>query len=63
LSTEPELSVDATGIGLIPVRLMLPQAAAQTYRGQTVPIYFTVQTQVEGKDVTTHEKSTFYVPR
>jgi polyferredoxin len=63
MATEAELAVEATGIAFLAVRLTLPPEAAQAYRGQTLPIVFTVQTQVDGRAVHTDEKSTFYVPR
>jgi hypothetical protein len=63
LVTQPELAVEATGINSLAIRLSLPQAQAGTLRGQTVPIIFHVQTEVDGKTVSVEEKSTFYVPR
>jgi cytochrome c oxidase accessory protein FixG len=63
LVTAPDLTVEATGINSLAIRLSLPADAAQNYRGQTVPIFFQVQTEVDGRVVSTEEKSTFYVPR
>jgi cytochrome c oxidase accessory protein FixG len=63
LVTVPDLTVEATGINALAVRLSLPQAQAENFRGQTVPIFFQVQTEVDGRVVSTEEKSTFYVPR
>ncbi len=61
--TDPEISVEATGIGSLILRLHLGAEAAQDLRGQTLPIHFHVQTEVDGRTVYTDEKSTFYVPR
>jgi hypothetical protein len=61
--TDATLVVEATGIASLPVRLTLSPEVAQSYRGQTLPIVFTVQTLVEGREVQNREKSTFYVPR
>ena len=61
--TDATLAVEATGIASLPVRLTLPPEVAQNYRGQTLPIVFTVQTLVDGREIQAHEKSTFYVPR
>jgi cytochrome c oxidase accessory protein FixG len=61
--TEAALAVEATGIASLPVRLTLPPEVNQNYRGQTLPIVFTLQTLVDGREVQAHEKSTFYVPR
>jgi len=63
LVSEPELAVEANGINSLAIRLALPQAEAENLRGQTLPIVFQVQTEVDGKLVSTEEKSTFYVPR
>jgi cytochrome c oxidase accessory protein FixG len=63
LVTPSELAVEATGIQSLALRLSLPQAQADKFRGQTLPIVFHVQTQVDGKQVSVEEKSTFYVPR
>jgi polyferredoxin len=63
LVSPAELAVEATGINSLAVRLSLPQAEAENFRGQTLPIVFEVQTEVDGKVVRTEEKSTFYVPR
>ena len=63
LATADQLTVDANGIASLAVRLTLPQAVAEPLRGSAVPITFVIQTQIDGSDVTSHEKSTFYVPR
>ena len=63
LVSAPDLAVEANGINSLAVRLSLPQAEAENFRGQTLPIVFEVQTEVNGKTVSTEEKSTFYVPR
>jgi cytochrome c oxidase accessory protein FixG len=61
--TDPQLTVEATGIGSLALRLSLPAEAAQARRGQTLPIVITVQARLDGKDIQVQEKSTFYVPR
>lgn len=61
--TDPQLTVEATGIGSLALRLSLPAEAAQAWRGQTLPIVITVQARLDGKDIQVQEKSTFYVPR
>jgi cytochrome c oxidase accessory protein FixG len=63
LATPAQITVDANGIASMAVRLTLPQAVADPLRGKAVPISFVVQAQIDGSEVTTHEKSTFYVPR
>ena len=63
LVTAPDLTVEATGINSLAIRLSLPADAAQNLRGQTVPIVFQLQTEVDGRVVSTEEKSTFYGPR
>ena len=63
MATAAELAVEPTGIASLAVRLTVPPEVAQDLRGQTLPIVFTVQTQVDGRAVQTEEKSTFYVPR
>jgi len=63
LTTDPELTVEPIGIGSLTLRLNLPAEAAQALRGQTLPIAFAVRTEVDGQTLTTHEKSTFHVPR
>ncbi|RFO97337.1 cytochrome c oxidase accessory protein CcoG [Rhodoferax lacus] len=61
--TDPQLTVEATGIASLTVRLNLPPEQAKAVRGQTLPIHFRVQTEVDGQVLSTEEKSTFYVPR
>jgi cytochrome c oxidase accessory protein FixG len=63
LATDAALAVESIGIGSLALRLTLPAAAAENWRGQTLPVVFTVQTEVDGKPVAVSEKSTFYVPR
>jgi cytochrome c oxidase accessory protein FixG len=63
MATDADLHVEATGIGSLAMRLTLPPEVAQAHRGQTLPIVFTVQTEVDGRAIQTDEKSTFYVPR
>jgi len=63
LATEPVLSVPATGIGSLTVRLTLPLEAAQALRGKASPIHFRVEARAQGKVVVVEEKSTFVIPR
>ena len=63
LVTRPELTVPATGIGSLMIRLSLTRDAAQSYRGKASPIMFRVQTAENGQVEVTEEKSTFVVPR
>ena len=63
LATEPVLSVPATGIGSLTIRLTLPFEAAQAYRGKASPISFRVEALEHGKSVAVEEKSTFVIPR
>ncbi len=63
LSAPTQLTLDANGIGSLVVRLTLPQAVAEQYRGSSVPIFFDVKAQIDGKEVIRHEKSVFYIPR
>jgi cytochrome c oxidase accessory protein FixG len=58
-----QLSVEATGIGSLPVRLTLAPDAAQAYRGRANPIVFEIQTHQAGDIKTVKEKSVFFVPR
>jgi cytochrome c oxidase accessory protein FixG len=61
--TPTELSVDATGIGSLPVRLTLAPEAAQAYRGRANPIVFEIRMGSSGAAKIAREKSTFLVPR
>ncbi len=63
MATEPKLTVAATGIGSLTIRLTLPAHAAQSLHGVTSPIVFRVQVLDHDKVETADEKSTFYVPR
>jgi len=63
LVTPPELTVPATGIGSLMIRLTLTRDAAQSYRGKASPIMFRVQTAEDGQVEVAEEKSTFVVPR
>ena len=63
LVTNAALTVQATGIGSLTVRLSLPAGAAQGLRGQAHPIRFEVQTQTTDQPQVIAEKSTFLVPR
>jgi cytochrome c oxidase accessory protein FixG len=62
--TEPLLTVPATGIGSLTVRLTLPGHLVQAHAGKAVQISFRVQTPGhEAVAVTVEEKSTFVLPR
>ena len=63
LVTNAALTVPATGIGSLTVRLSLPAGAAQGLRGQAHPIRFEVQTQMTDQPQVIAEKSTFLVLR
>ncbi len=63
LVTQPQLTVAATGIGSLTVRLMLSADTAENYRGKAHPIVFKVGTTDGDKTITVDEKSTFIVPR
>lgn len=63
LVTHPVLSVPATGIGSLTIRLTLSAKASQGYRGKASPIMFRVETPVHGQVVAVEEKSTFVIPR
>jgi len=63
LATEPGLTVPATGIGALTIRLTLPFEAAQSYRGKASPISFRVEAHDQGRLVAVEEKSTFVIPR
>ncbi len=61
--TPAQLSVQATGIGSLPVRLTLSPDLAEAYRGRANPIVFEIETTESGDTRTASEKSVFYVPR
>jgi cytochrome c oxidase accessory protein FixG len=61
--TPAEISVAPTGIGSLPLRLVLPAQQAQDYRGLASPITLKVSSTVAGKVQMLEEKSTFIVPR
>lgn len=61
LTTDPVLSVPATGIGSLTIRLTLPFEATQAHRGKASPIRFRVE--ATGQSVVVEEKSTFLIPR
>jgi len=63
LVTDPVLSVPATGIGSLTVRLTLAAEAAQAQRGTVSPIMFRVEAKTLDPIVVVEEKSTFVVPR
>ena len=61
LATDPVITVPATGIGSLTIRLTLPHEAAQALRGKASPIRFRVE--ATGQSVAVEEKSTFLIPR
>jgi len=61
--TPAQLSVEATGIGSLPVRLTLSPDLAEAYRGRANPIVFEIETTESGDTRTASEKSIFFVPR
>ncbi len=61
--TNPVLTVPATGIGSLTVRLTLPAATVQNHVGQAVPIFFQVRTTGREALLMVEEKSTFVLPR
>jgi len=63
MATNPALTVAATGIGSLTVRLTLSSINAQRLRGQVSPIVFDVQTKTPGKNMLIEERSTFVIPR
>lgn len=63
LVTNPDLTVAATGIGSLTVRLVLSAVDAQDYRGKVHPIRFRIEAQNLEKPSVVEEKSTFVVPR
>jgi cytochrome c oxidase accessory protein FixG len=63
LVTTPNLTVPATGIGSLTVRLTLAAVDAQGFRGKTNPIIFDVHPKTTDKPPVIEEKSTFVIPR
>lgn len=61
LTSDPVITVPATGIGSLTIRLTLPFEAAQGQRGKASPILFRVE--ATGRTVAVEEKSTFLIPR
>lgn len=61
LATNPVITVPATGIGSLTIRLTLPYEATQAHRGKASPIRFRVE--ATGQTMAVEEKSTFLVPR
>jgi cytochrome c oxidase accessory protein FixG len=63
LDTAAELAVDATSVGTLPMRLVLPAGSAQVLGGQTLPVRIAVEPlDPPGADVQALQ-STFMVPR
>ncbi len=60
LTTDPVITVPATGIGSLTLRLTLPYEATQAHRGKASPIRFRVE--VTGQTMVVEEKSTFLIP-
>lgn len=63
LVTQPDLTVAATGIGSLTVRLLLSVVDAQDYRGKVSHIRFKIEARTPEKTDVVEEKSTFVVPR
>jgi len=63
LVTAPQVTVPATGIGSLTVRLLLSAHDAQAYRGKASAIEFKIKSTRDGEKVEVEEKSTFVVPR
>jgi polyferredoxin len=63
IATPTLLSVAATGIGVLPLRLILAPEMAQQYQGRSNPIVFEITTVQDGQTRMAREKSTFFVPR
>jgi cytochrome c oxidase accessory protein FixG len=63
LATNPVVSVPATEIGSLTIRLTLAADTAQAYRGKASSISFRVEASDQGKAVAVEEKSTFVTPR
>ena len=61
----PDVTVPATGIESVVVRLRLPEAAAQPLQGRSVPVVFEVTADRGDSEAPDRlrEKSTFFVPR
>ena len=63
LVTDPVLTVPATGIGSLTIRLTMAAEVAQGHRGKASPILFQIHTGEHDKVAMTQEKSTFVIPR
>jgi cytochrome c oxidase accessory protein FixG len=63
LATSPFLRVAATDIGSLTLRLTLPSATAEAYRGKASPILFRIETTHQDQVMAVDEKSTFVIPR
>jgi len=63
LVSNPVLTVPATGIGSLTIRLALAAEAAQAQRGTVSPIMFRVEATALDPIVAVEEKSTFVIPR
>ncbi|MDP3190557.1 cytochrome c oxidase accessory protein CcoG [Rhodoferax sp.] len=61
LTTDPVITVPATGIGSLTIRLTLPFEATLAHRSKASPIRFRVE--AKGQTVAVEEKSTFLIPR
>ena len=63
IATPTRLSVAATGIGVLPVRLTLPADVSADLQGRSTPIVFEVKALSDSNERVAREKSTFFVPR
>lgn len=63
IATPAQLSVAATGIGVLPVRLVLAPDMADQYQGRSNPIVFEIKALQDATARVAREKSTFFVPR
>jgi cytochrome c oxidase accessory protein FixG len=63
LVTPSELTVPATGISSLTVRLTLTAEATQNHRGKAMPIMFRIETSSQDKAMAAEEKSTFVIPQ
>jgi polyferredoxin len=63
LVTASEITIPATGIGSMTLRLTLRAVDAQGLRGKASPIFFDVRTTTSDQPSVVEEKSTYLVPR
>lgn len=63
LVSTPDITIPATGIGSMTLRLTLRAIDAQGLRGKASPIFFGVRTTTSDQPSVVEEKSTYVVPR